>query len=761
MANKIILKKSSVAAKVPLSTDLDVGEIAVNLVDQKLYSKKADGTVVLVGNGIAGAGDVVGAASSTDNAITRFDGTTGKLIQNSAVIIDDSNNVTGVNSFTAATLVVNDNATLGGSNTDNLAVNARITTDLDPATNNARDIGTSGRNWRDGFFGRTLSTVNLELTGTTSFDGSQGTSGQVLTSAGTGNTPTWTTPATGTVTAVTGTAPVVSSGGATPVISMAAATTSVNGYLTSTDWNTFNNKTSNTGTVTSVGGTGTVNGITLTGTVTTSGSLTLGGTLSGVNLTTQVTGTLPATNGGTGQSTYAVGDILIGGATNTLAKLADVATGNALISGGVGVAPSYGKVGLTTHVSGTLPIANGGTGATTRQEAIDALAGAVTSGQYLRGNGTDVVMSAIQAADVPTLNQSTTGSAATLTTGRNINGTSFNGSADITTANWGTARTLWGQSVNGSANITAPLLPAAGTAALPAFSTSGDTNTGVFFPAADTIGFAVGGTDAIRINSTGLILNAASGGSVTLVEQDTASNVVVTIPATTGTLLTNNSTGYRYVQTLYFTSSGTFSKATYPWLRGIRVRCVGGGGGGGGVGATSAGTHVASGGGGGGGYAESFITDIAGLAASVTITSGAGGAGGAAGVNNGATGGNSSFGSAVIGNGGGSGGGQTAQAFWITSASGGGGSGTGDLVIVGGGGASGNNVNNNGGYGGVGGTTVMGMAPVPTSAWQSSSAGTNGNLYGVGGSGAASSQNATAKAGGNGAAGIVIVDLFA
>jgi hypothetical protein len=54
------------------------------------------------------------------------------------------------------------------------------------------------------------------------------------------------------------------------------------------------------GTVTSVSGTGTVNGITLTGTVTSSGSLTLGGTLSGVSLATQVTGTLPVLNGGTG-----------------------------------------------------------------------------------------------------------------------------------------------------------------------------------------------------------------------------------------------------------------------------------------------------------------------------------------------------------------------------------------------------------------------------------------------------------------------------
>jgi len=52
--------------------------------------------------------------------------------------------------------------------------------------------------------------------------------------------------------------------------------------------------------VTSVGGTGTVNGITLTGTVTSTGNLTLGGTLANVNLTSQVTGTLPVANGGTG-----------------------------------------------------------------------------------------------------------------------------------------------------------------------------------------------------------------------------------------------------------------------------------------------------------------------------------------------------------------------------------------------------------------------------------------------------------------------------
>lgn len=93
-------------------------------------------------------------------------------------------------------------------------------------------------------------------------------------------------------------------------------------------------------------------------------NLTVGRAVSADSLT--LTGSpLPATSGGTGQSSYAVGDLLYASTTTALSKLADVATGNALISGGVGVAPSWGKIGLTTHVSGTLPVANGGTGNTT------------------------------------------------------------------------------------------------------------------------------------------------------------------------------------------------------------------------------------------------------------------------------------------------------------------------------------------------------------------------------------------------------------
>ncbi len=85
--------------------------------------------------------------------------------------------------------------------------------------------------------------------------------------------------------------------------------------------------------------------------------------------------------------------------------------------------PITGSVtGTAANVTGTVAIANGGTGQTSQQAAIDALAGAVTDAQFLRGDGTNVSMSAIQVSDVPTLNQTTTGNAATATTSTNIAG---------------------------------------------------------------------------------------------------------------------------------------------------------------------------------------------------------------------------------------------------------------------------------------------------------------------------------------------------
>lgn len=128
----------------------------------------------------------------------------------------------------------------------------------------------------------------------------------------------------------------------------------------------------------------------LTKTDDTNVTLTLGGSastalLNAASLTLGWTGQLAATRGGTGFGSYAVGDILYANTTTTLAKLADVATGNALISGGVGVAPAWGKIGLTTHVSGTLPVTNGGTGTATAFTA-GSVVFAGASGVYSQDN---------------------------------------------------------------------------------------------------------------------------------------------------------------------------------------------------------------------------------------------------------------------------------------------------------------------------------------------------------------------------------------
>jgi hypothetical protein len=137
---------------------------------------------------------------------------------------------------------------------------------------------------------------------------------------------------------------------------------------------------------------------------------------------------VPATAGGTGQTSYAIGDLLYANTTTTLAKLADVATGNALISGGVGVAPSWGKIGLTTHVSGILPVANGGTNASTASiTSFNNITGYSASGAT-GTTTTDLVFSTSPSITTPTLVGD-----ATLSTGNVVFSTSGKGIAGTTT----------------------------------------------------------------------------------------------------------------------------------------------------------------------------------------------------------------------------------------------------------------------------------------------------------------------------------------
>jgi hypothetical protein len=174
-------------------------------------------------------------------------------------------------------------------------------------------------------------------------------------------------------------------------LSLPVATSSANGYLASADWTTFNAKTPTNRTISTTapltGGGSLYGNLTLALPVATSSangylSSTDWSTFNGkansganVNITglTGLTTPLSATQGGSGQSSYTIGDILYASTTTALSKLGDVATGNALISGGANTAPAWGKVALTTHVSGTLPVANGGTGAGTASAGLNNL----------------------------------------------------------------------------------------------------------------------------------------------------------------------------------------------------------------------------------------------------------------------------------------------------------------------------------------------------------------------------------------------------
>ena len=239
---------------------------------------------------------------------------------------------------------------------------------------------------------------------------SPGTNGYVLTTGGYGANPSWASPnisvvaiTGGTISGVAITTSTINSsiiGGTTP----AAATFT---DLTATGTVSFSNPLTvpngGTGAATLaangiVYGNGTsAVGVTAAGTtgqalLANSGNVPTWGA---VNLVSTVTGTLQATNGGTGFNSYAVGDILTADTTSSFVRLPDVATGNVLLSGGSGVQPLYGKVGLTTHVSGTLPVANGGTGATT-------LTG------YVYGNGAGAFTAALTIPNAGLTNSSLT-----------------------------------------------------------------------------------------------------------------------------------------------------------------------------------------------------------------------------------------------------------------------------------------------------------------------------------------------------------------
>ena len=155
----------------------------------------------------------------------------------------------------------------------------------------------------------------------------------------------------GTVTSVTGTSPVVSSGGATPAISMAAANTTTNGYLTSTDWNTFNGK-----------GSGSVTAVSVTSANGFAGTSS-GGATPALTLSTSVTGVLKgnatAISAATAGTDYSAGTSAL-----TTGILKSTTTTGALSIAVAADFPTLNQntTGTAGNVTGIVLGANGGTG---------------------------------------------------------------------------------------------------------------------------------------------------------------------------------------------------------------------------------------------------------------------------------------------------------------------------------------------------------------------------------------------------------------
>ena len=349
----------------------------------------------------------------------------------------------------------------------------------------------------------------------------------------------------------------VATGTTTPVITLNVPTASASnrGALSATDWSTFNNKQPAGSYVTVGGALGTPSSGTLTNctfptlnqntTGTAAGLSTIlavasGGTgtatpslVAGTNIT--ITGTWPnqtvnAAGGGGGTVTSVSGTapVVSSGGTTPAISLATAygdtlnpyasKTANFVLAAPNGTAgvPTFRAIvaadiptlnqnttGTASNVTGTVAIANGGSGQTTAQLAINAFAGAVTSGSYLRGNGTNVVMNTIQVADVPTLNQNTTGTAAGLSTTLAV----ASGGTGVTSST-GSGNTV----LSTSPTLVTPILgtPTSGNLANCTFPTLNQNTTGTAAGLSATLAVASGGTGVTSSTGSGSVVLSTS-----------------------------------------------------------------------------------------------------------------------------------------------------------------------------------------------------------------------------------------------------------
>jgi hypothetical protein len=421
----------------------------------------------------------------------------------------------------------------------------------------------------------------------------------------------------------------------------------------------------------------------------------------------------------------------------------------AALSGTDFVIPSGSITGTAGNVSGTVAIANGGTGQTTASAAYNALSPMTTLGdiEFESGANTASRLAGNTSATKKFLTQTGTGSASASPTWSTISTSDL---PTITAAGGGTGLTsLTAHAVllgEGTGNVAFATIGTAGRLLIdqgastdPAFETmSGDAtlaSTGAITVAALAITYAkmqhasastllgnptgsAASPSEITLGSglsfSGTTLVASGGGSSTITLTVPANMSVTGSPLTgTGTLAISASTPNVQV----FLSSGSYTIPTGATF--VRVEVFGSGGGGGGGGTAASGPMYGGGGGGGGGWSEMTFR-AADLTSPVTITMGAAGTGGTGAASSGANGGN------------GTGGGNTSFGNYLKVTNGGGGFG----------GTSSNGFNGVGGIGlvvsnGGGSGSVTGVPGTPGASGTNLAAGGGGAGGGVSSGGAA------------------------
>ncbi|CAB5221543.1 hypothetical protein UFOVP240_189 [uncultured Caudovirales phage] len=497
MANKVLLKKSSVTSKVPLTTDLDYGELALNYADEKLYFKNAS--------------NAIKSFSITPSTLTIGTGLSGTSYNGSSAVtiaIDSSVvTLTGSQTLTNKTLTspilsggTIDNAVIGGT-TAAAITGTTLTSSTGDISSAGALVSTASSGDEGGEIRLAKAATNTTLNTSITIDVYQNKL-RIFETGGTnrGAYIDLTTAGSG-----VGSNLLTGGGGGASSMNIAGDT--------GTDTISFSSET-----LTFVGGTGITSAVTsntvtfdIDSTVATlSGSqdLTNKTIAAGSNTITGLTnsnlsGTAGISNANLANSSVTVGTtaISLGASSTTLAGLTSVTsssfvgalTGNAdTVTNGVYTSGSYSDPSWLTitysKLTGTVPtwnqsttgnagsVTNGVYTTDTGSVTNTMLAGSITNAKLLNSSvtigstavslGSTVTTFAGLASVTSTTfigaltgNASTATSAATLTTSRNINGVAFNGSADITiTATATNALTinapLSGTSYNGSAATT-------------------------------------------------------------------------------------------------------------------------------------------------------------------------------------------------------------------------------------------------------------------------------------------------------------------